>query len=137
MPATEDISLSKEPSLVASARRTTSDTTEAQAASAATCNTSATAQQDGSQLLELLAHKKLKPAAGQKPAAWLRKLLHLHLNDASLAGQLPPALCSHSPKVSAVFLYGNALSDVSALSQLRALTMLHLQVCTMMMDLLM
>lgn len=64
----------------------------------------------------------------QSPA-FLRRQTHLHLQSRGLVGCFAGGLYDLAPKVQVAFMQDNKLTHVPAISQLRNLSMLYLQVC--------
>lgn len=93
------------------------------------CNSVAVTHADRELLLDsLLASKKNHGA--MSPTALLRRQTHLHLQGRSLVGTLAGCLYELVPLATVAFFQENELTHVPAISSLRNLTMLYLQVCS-------
>lgn len=80
--------------------------------------------------VSLAASRKQETGTCEKSTATsLKRQTHLHLQSRNLVGYLAGDLFELVPNASAVFLQDNQLTHVPAISSLRNLTILYLQVC--------
>ena len=75
---------------------------------------------------------KQQAQASLSQTTFLRRQTHLHLQSRGLEGYLAGSLYDIAPRIAVAFLQGNKLTHVPAISQLRNLSMLYLQVCSLM-----